>query len=578
MRSITPLNILTSTGLAMFWTLLAFGAVVRRTEPNGAIRWVATPSDKPPAFFSGLAAAGVDVPPNDRPFERSIAFLVGVSHYTYLKPQLPGVARDVADLRDTLLQVAGFDEVIELTDEHATREAIEGFLVDEFRNMNKQDRLLIYFAGHGADAGGTTGYFQLQNAQPNIFATNTLRIGDAVEWSRLIPAHHLLIIFDACASGFAFEKKGGSPQDEERDAVYTFSGRGSRTVITAGTGKEDTLEVELNGVKTGAFTHSLIAALKQSNSHFLVLTTERVFAETADHLASVLVTVNGATMTPRKWDLDTTSYGGQFLFLNPTRRGEDVVSPSVVAALHARLSHGQPALPVRPFATWKELSIRVGDVRLQSPRYVVDLGSIPNDELSEVTLQVTNETAEPRGLSIRVDDPTLEAAWEGGTWVTPVEAGTSRNLRIRIQPSTQRSTPSVRSGRITFLSGQQELVSVDVKYDLLPPRIRREVGSGTRSSGVRKAFSSPYDVCLGPAPQKYTIVADSARFWLTGDRSCGAWSTCDWMVRDDTNVCFRFTLQGHDEFFDSGVRDSEGHLSAEYKLTRQAIRLSEAPQ
>src|ERR1700754_2533431 len=110
----------------------------------------------------------------------------------------------------------------------------------------------------------------------------------------------------------------------------------------------------------------------------------------------------------------------------------------------------------------------------------------------------------------------------------------------------------------------------------MPPRITREAHSGDKPSGIKKDFSPPYELCLGAAPAPYTLVAESVRFWLTGDRSCGAWSTCDWTKRDDTNVCFRFTLQGHDELFlNDGVRMSEGHVSAEYQLIRQPPRLSD---
>lgn len=549
---------------------------IRQIEPSGAVRWIATPRGQTPAFFARLAEAGIDVPANDRPFERSLAFLVGVSQYSYLEPQLPGVERDIADLRDTLLTVAGFDEVIELTNEHATRDTIEDFLVDEFRNTNPRDRLFIYFAGHGADAGGSTGYFQLQAAKPNVFARHTIEIADATRWSSLIKARHLLIVFDACASGYAFDHRAASPRDEERDALRTFSGRGSRTVITAGTGLEDTLEIILqaDGKPTGAFTRSFITALRESDSRFLVLTTDRVFAEAKDHLASILNTADGASMTPRLWDLDTISYGGAFLFLNPSRRQEDSVPPSVITALRARVKEPQPELPVPTVASWREVSVRLGEARLQSSRYGIDLGHVPATEATDFVLQVTNEAADARSIAIRVDDPAIEADWERGSWLSPVEAGASDTLRVRIVPATHGSLPPRREGGITFLSNGVEVASITISYEPLAPRVTREAHSGPRLSGVKKAFSPPYEFCLGPAPAHYTLIAESARFWLTGDRSCGSWSSCDWTRRDDANLCFQFTLQGHDEFpFDDGVRQSEGHLSADYRLVRAQPRL-----
>ena len=88
--------------------------------------------------------------------------------------------------------------------------------------------------------------------------------------------------------------------------------------------------------------------------------------------------------------------------------------------------------------------------------------------------------------------------------------------------------------------------------------------SGPVLSGSRKSFSQEYVVTSEPAPPGFKIANFSAT--LSGDRACNAWSTCKVSVEGD-RVVFRFTLQGHDEWGNSGQAQSTGNLIVTYAPT-----------
>jgi hypothetical protein len=64
-------------------------------------------------------------------------------------------------------------------------------------------------------------------------------------------------------------------------------------------------------------------------------------------------------------------------------------------------------------------------------------------------------------------------------------------------------------------------------------------------------------------------VVENARFTLAGDRNCGAWSECQQTTFAPSNVCWRFRLQGHNEF---PPRDSaaQGVLTVTYSASNVA--------
>jgi hypothetical protein len=116
---------------------------------------------------------------------------------------------------------------------------------------------------------------------------------------------------------------------------------------------------------------------------------------------------------------------------------------------------------------------------------------------------------------------------------------------------------------VSILSEGRPVTNISLDYAFLKQFVDVEYSSGMVLSGPSEAFSPDYWLGTGPAPPMYTLY--KACHWLTGDRACNSWSTCDWTRKDDVDVSFRFTLQGHKE--SSSAKLSEGHLRAVYRLS-----------
>ena len=277
-------------------------------------------SQKPWFFQQVENLFNVVLPPKDQlPFGVSVAFLVGVSQYDYLSPQLPFVKNDLEDMRQFLLNTGGFDTVYVAREKIVNRDLIEDYMRNKFaRGLSKRDRLLFYYAGHGADYGGKTGYMQFSGARSERFvSTQLLAINEASNWCSEFSIGHLLFVFDCCASGLAFAPRGEA--DQINALLATLSRNGSRAVMTAGTAGEKTYEVERrdgkgNGVFTRAFLNAAATGLADKGDGFMTI--DEIYARLKDELARFSVQYR-QNLTPKLWALDEAQYRGTFVLVNP---------------------------------------------------------------------------------------------------------------------------------------------------------------------------------------------------------------------------------------------------------------------
>ena len=296
--------------------------VGREVLKDGVERWYIQEAARGDAYLTRKFAEIYNVvftSQSARPFGKSIAFLVGVSKYSHLS-QLPSVRNDVSDMRSFLLDKAGFDEVYVATDEIVNRDLIEQYVKGVLpAKMQKDDRLLFYYSGHGGDNQGQTGYMLFSGAQRSQFyGPDVLAVDSLNDWSRELQIKHALFILDSCSSGLGIVEKSGTT-DSNALLLKTLSGNGSRTVLTAGTADEETYAEE-NRQQAGhsIFTKSLLDAFDSrslSDSGGLI-TIDELFADSQKEMAQFRAT-SGRSTTPRMWPLQEFDYRGTFVFLNP---------------------------------------------------------------------------------------------------------------------------------------------------------------------------------------------------------------------------------------------------------------------
>jgi hypothetical protein len=92
--------------------------------------------------------------------------------------------------------------------------------------------------------------------------------------------------------------------------------------------------------------------------------------------------------------------------------------------------------------------------------------------------------------------------------------------------------------------------------------------SDPRPSGAGKDFSNWYTLCSPQKPAGWKLM--NVTFTLVGDRSCGAWSECRPQSQNETQACWQFRMQGHDEQMglfrqNSGIQFSAGVLTVTWQ-------------
>ena len=118
---------------------------------------------------------------------------------------------------------------------------------------------------------------------------------------------------------------------------------------------------------------------------------------------------------------------------------------------------------------------------------------------------------------------------------------------------------------LTVLLG---IPTVAQKAELMPPSQSiapaiATADSELKGSGVGKHWSRWYRVGVGKAPRGYTV--QSAEFWLTGARSCGALAECRELARSDQLVLWEFRIRGNDQFGAATKVFSQGHVRVIYR-------------
>ncbi|WP_455379006.1 caspase family protein [Petrachloros mirabilis] len=166
-------------------------------------------------------------------YYKSWAVVIGIENYL-LAPKIPGAIEDAKQVAHALRKL-GFEEVVELYDKDASARRLQQTLTDFLpRKVGRQDRLVIYFAGHGGvtqDASGKEiGYLVPWDAQlGNVSKAVTFE--DIKEFSHRSASKHTLFLLDAAVRGWeissaqslSLEGRMEPEDDTEKRAVQVIT-------------------------------------------------------------------------------------------------------------------------------------------------------------------------------------------------------------------------------------------------------------------------------------------------------------------------------------------------------------------
>ncbi len=220
-------------------------------------------------------------------YNRSWALVVGINRYLHTAPL--GYAKQDAEAFAAILQ-SQFEFTAEnvtlLTDGDATKERItSSFLAFTRDSLSCDDRIVIFFAGHGhtrTGLRGEIGYLVPVDGSPDDLAT-LIRWDELTRNADLIPAKHVFFLMDACYGGLAIKRN--LPPGSTR-FLKDMLRRYSRQVLTAG--KPDEPVADLGGPlpNHSIFTGHLLEALggKAADPNGII-TANQVMSYVYEHVA-----------------------------------------------------------------------------------------------------------------------------------------------------------------------------------------------------------------------------------------------------------------------------------------------------
>jgi hypothetical protein len=301
-------------------------------------------------------------------YKSSWALVIGINDYQHCS-KLGYARNDAQAVAGVLVDTFQFpkENVTLLLDGQATRKAILDALLahSEAGAVDPDDRLLVFFAGHGETVTGNrgeVGYLVPADGDCDKLAT-LIRWDELTRNADMIPAKHVLFIMDACYGGLAV-KRHVAPGS--RRFLKDMLRRYSRQVLTAG--KEDELVADEGGPRPGhsIFTGHLLEALAgkaASKSGFI--TANGVMAYVYDRVA----TDHHSDQTPHYGFIDGD---GDFIFSelpadaladNPTK-GTDVVVevPATLIDQHDPTTEEQQLGLVKEYLSEPRFRIKLDDL------------------------------------------------------------------------------------------------------------------------------------------------------------------------------------------------------------------------
>jgi peptidoglycan/xylan/chitin deacetylase (PgdA/CDA1 family)/TolA-binding protein len=168
-------------------------------------------------------------------YRESFALVIGIDEYAAW-PKLSHAVRDAQAVRNALIENLSFkpDNVVLLKNGEATRAAIIGALTERMASQTERDdRVFVFFAGHGATqtltSGRDLGYIIPVDAHPDRLAAEGIPMTEIQNVSEGLKAKHVLFVMDSCYSGLGLVRGASQPRFLQENAR-----RVARQMLTAG--------------------------------------------------------------------------------------------------------------------------------------------------------------------------------------------------------------------------------------------------------------------------------------------------------------------------------------------------------
>jgi tetratricopeptide (TPR) repeat protein len=192
-------------------------------------------------------------------YSNSYAVVIGINDYEKW-PALEFAVNDARAIKKKL-QGTGFEQITIIFDKEATQRRILTELFHELpRKVERNDRVLFYFAGHGQTEdlpnGGKRGYIIPVDADTSNYSSSAISMEQVRSLSSRIRAKHILYVMDSCYSGLGLSRSYGVSTSTSGYLRKVASMRVIQ-IVTAGGKGEQVQEKEGHGLFTTYFLRAL---------------------------------------------------------------------------------------------------------------------------------------------------------------------------------------------------------------------------------------------------------------------------------------------------------------------------------
>ena len=250
-------------------------------------------------------------------YDDSWAVIIGIDKYKY-SDQLNYAVKDAEAVKDMLINKFDFpeDNIKYLVNEEATLSEIKLALDDISTSADENDRILVFYSGHGETIQGIDGtekgyIIPYEGKQKKAYATG-LAMDEILTISMLSKSKHMLFLMDACYSGLMTQQFKGLAKPTEEGYLTKVANESARQIITAG-GREEQV-IERDEWQHSAFTKNLLEGLETWEADY-----NDDGCITADELSSYLrehVTEDSDFQQTPQDGRFRNSGGGEFVFFS----------------------------------------------------------------------------------------------------------------------------------------------------------------------------------------------------------------------------------------------------------------------
>ena len=265
-------------------------------------------------FAFGLAVTTEDI------YDNSWALIIGIDKYENVH-NLQYAVKDAESMQAILIENFEFpkENVKLLINDQATYQNIRRQFSEISKSAEENDRVLIFFSGHGETAvlpeGGEKGYLIPHEGDLDDLYLTAISMDDLKQTALMSKAKHILYLVDACYSGLATVGSKSLDAHTTPNYIEKITRNKARQIITAGGRGEQVIEKSEWG--HSAFTMNLIRGLKDRNADSNgdnVIT-----ARELGLFLSEKVTIDSENQqTPQYGRM--TSQEGEFIFINSLKK------------------------------------------------------------------------------------------------------------------------------------------------------------------------------------------------------------------------------------------------------------------